>query len=110
MKAHYSEMNKRISIFAQYKVPDKYDGYTLHWKKIRDVWAKVDFLSENKEDGKYKELIKSMYVFTVRNNQDFKMPLKINYLNRSFMAKKLQSSDNQKEYISIIAEMGGNHE
>ena len=38
------------------------------------------------------------------------MPLKISYLNQSFIAKRLQLSDNQKEYISIITEMGGDHE
>ena len=98
-------MNKRISIFVQEKIPDQYDGYTVQWKEFINTWAKVDFISEDTKDVKYKELIKSFYVFTIRNNKELKMPLKVRYLNKEFTAKKLKFSDNQKGYISIMAEI-----
>lgn len=105
---HYGEMNKRITVLIQQKIPDQYGGHIVQWEKFANIWAKVDFISEDEEDTRYKQVIKSLYAFTIRNNRDFKMPLKIHYLNKNFIAKKLRFYDNQKKYISIISEMERN--
>lgn len=105
MKMHYSEMNKRVKLFTQQQVPDEYGGYTCVWTEFADIWAKVDFISEDKKDLKRKQQIKAMYAFIARNDREFSMPLRVRYMDKNFIARKLQFFDDQKQYISIISEM-----
>jgi head-tail adaptor len=98
-------MNKRITVFIQKQVPDEYGGYTSAWVEFADIWAKVDFVSEDKKDVKRKQQIKAVYAFVTRNDREFSMPLRVRYMDKYFITRKLEFFDDQQKYISIISEM-----
>jgi hypothetical protein len=107
MTIHYSEMKQRITLYTQEKIQDEYGGYKINWNELNSVWSKKSFIKDcyaQKKCGIKKDLFT---VFSIRNIDALCLPLMVMCGAKSYIAKKIELHNKNKDFISIFCKLEG---
>lgn len=102
MKYRTNNLNKKIELQESIKVSDGIGGYIIKWIKIKNIWAKVELISNisNKNfdilELKATHLIVVRYLNSINNNMRFV------YKNIIYNIKYINNLDNY--FTEVICE------
>lgn len=101
-KYRTNDLNKKLELQESIKTEDGAGGFDIVWKKVKDVWGKIELLS-NITNKNFDILeLKATHLIVVRRLNNININMRFIYANKIYIIKYINNLDNY--FTEIICE------
>lgn len=97
-----NDLNKKIELQKMVKIEDGAGGFKVQWEKIKDLWAKVELLSNISNKNFDILQLKATHMVVVRRLNNIDSSMRFLFNGNIFAIKYINNLDNY--FTEIICE------
>lgn len=102
MKSKINNLNRKLELQAQEKIPDGSGGYIAEWKRLKYVWGSIEALSNTMNTNFDMLEIRAGYSITLRKMNRVDSSMRFVYGGAIYSIKYINDLDSS--YVEIICE------